>query len=154
MFSITPLSKIKLRIKNRHLSEEVKIIKHELRRKELRFDSFKRSSIEGHLNGTVRTEVRATQLALAFLIGKDYNSIESKSDKFVTKYYIIPRIASMIYKYGECKDYSIYDHILTYMEWAKQNEVKGFQSSISHYKYKDTERQKVIKEYVEKWMGL
>jgi hypothetical protein len=155
MFSITPLSKIKLRIKNRHLSEEVKIIKHELRRKELRFDSYKRSSIEGHLDNVVRTELRATQLTIAFLSGKDYNSIEPNvRDLASIKFYIIPRMASMICKYGECKDYSIYGHILSYMEWAKKNEIKGFHSSTSHFKYKDTERQKVIKEYVEKWMGL
>ena len=108
---------IKLKIKAKSLAEEARIIRKEERKlKEIPFH--KRSKVVGtghsqyvvchlstiqlHRKWYVRNEARATQLAIAYIKGKDYLQVEkSTKSTDVLRYYIVPRILAMVKKYGE-----------------------------------------------------
>ena len=113
---------IELKIKNKHLAEEAKIIRFEEKkllkharsqmnhlratgtndwRQELEFyRPYK--SLNQHRKWDVRNEQRATYLARAFIEGKKYSEVENaKTDKFKLSYYIMPRVVKMVQKYGK-----------------------------------------------------
>jgi hypothetical protein len=115
---------IKLKIKSKHLSEEARIIRFEERKllKSIRYrrNKFKEAghnveydnsmnndyntyaSISHHRKWDVRNEQRATFLARAYIEGIPYNKIEQKrKDEYKFKTHIIPRICSMILRYGK-----------------------------------------------------
>ena len=104
---------IELKIKLKHLALEPAIIRNEEQKllKQIRSGRvndtvplrIKYESLYRHRVWNVRNEARATELARAYLAGKDYKSVENKrkpenESKFVR--YIIPRIAAMAMKYG------------------------------------------------------
>ena len=102
-----------LKIKAKHLATEPAIIRME-EQKVLKYirsgycnDASaaynKYVSLRNHRVWNVRNEARATELARAYLAGKDYKMVEQKRKpenerKFIN--YIIPRIAAMVQKYG------------------------------------------------------
>lgn len=103
---------IQLKIKSKHLSEEIKIIRHEedKQRQKINYIKSKRpiewkdiatlSDLQSHRTHKVRTEVRATFLARAYLAGKMYSEVEQNvKDKDLLKYYIVPRVEVMVNKY-------------------------------------------------------
>lgn len=107
---------IQLKIKSKHLSLEAGVIRFEERKlleqlKWLRATQqptktleYTYNSISQHRKLDVRRENRATFLARAYIAGKSYNTVEaSVKDKAVLKYYIIPRILSMLTKYHDRK---------------------------------------------------
>jgi hypothetical protein len=118
---------IELKIKSKHLSEEACIIRfeeHKLKKKidyKKRkhkaaghndpyehwkdIDHRKRSSLNHHRRWDVRNENRATFLARAYIAGVPYNQVEQKRiDEVLFNAHIIPRVCSMVVKYGNRKD--------------------------------------------------
>ena len=108
---------IELKIKSKHLALEPAIIRREEKKilKQARAgrcnDSTdgsstaallrKYESLHNHRKWNVRNEARATELARAYLTNKPYKSVELKrkdETKFIV--YIVPRIVSMVNKYG------------------------------------------------------
>ena len=117
---------IELKIKNKHLSEEARIIRFEEQKlkKQLRSDiSYHISqghngkfncwdsrayrdyySLNNHRRWDVRNENRATFLARAFIEGKPYKSVESwrkPENEYTFSVFIIPRVLAMVNKYGD-----------------------------------------------------
>lgn len=145
---------IKLKIKNKHLSEEVKIIKFELQKNKSPMRRHIRQSIENHLNGVVRTEVRATQLVIAFLKDKTYKSVEPNSRGHnVLNPYVIPRIVSMVRKYGEIE----FPTFMSYQEWAKQMNYgidgkQWFHNIKKYFEFIKQEESKYVAEMINNWI--
>ena len=120
---------IELKIKNKHLAEESRIIRFE-ERKELKKANWLQKehiatgnslpdnwmvrswygtyySINRHRRLYVRNENRATSLARAYLAGVEYNTVEHKrkpENEYNFKYAVIPRVIKMINKYGRVWD--------------------------------------------------
>lgn len=109
---------IELKIKSIHLSYEPAIIRKEEQKlkkqakweREHQQDDFatmyKFRSLNSHRRGIVRNESRATNLARAYLAGKEYNTVEykRKSDKeSIFNYSVLPRVLDMVNKYGNKK---------------------------------------------------
>ena len=104
---------IKLKIKNKSLAEEARIIRKEERKlkkmiKHAREAKEKNecisalAGIQFHRKWDVRHEQRATLLAIAFLKGKPYSSVEPKRNPERENEFIgciIPRICAMVNKY-------------------------------------------------------
>ena len=117
----------KLKIKNKHLSEEAKIIRHEERKLHAtarrRWDKYVTAgncnqmtynqacwwdgynNLRTHRIEDVRNEQRATFLARAFLQGKAYKDVEpyrrtTDDANWVFWGKVFPRVATMVYKYG------------------------------------------------------
>ena len=63
----TRMNLVKLKIKVKHLATEPAIIRHE----EKKLKGFSRADLQYHRIWDVRNEARATQLAIAFMKGKD-----------------------------------------------------------------------------------
>lgn len=62
----------------------------------------KYNSLAKHRKWNVRNEARATHLARAYIAGLPYKSVESKREnEFLFKQFILPRIFSMVAKYGD-----------------------------------------------------
>ena len=118
---------VELKIKSKHLSEEARIIRFEerkLRSKiaykirkhheaghndpyELWSDNDHRdwSSLQNHRKWDVRNENRATFLARAYIAGIPYNRVEQKrKDERLFTQFILPRVFSMVVKYGKRQD--------------------------------------------------
>jgi hypothetical protein len=114
---------IELKIKSKHLSEEARIIRFEEKKflKGYRWDinqhksaghndplkpydstNYRKfASLQHHRKWDVRNENRATFLARAYLAGVPYTKVEQKrKDEFHFLHYILPRICSMVVKYG------------------------------------------------------
>jgi hypothetical protein len=110
---------IELKIKSKHLALEPAIIRREEQKLLKRIRSGrcndtadgsttasllrKFESLHNHRKWNVRNEARATELARAYLSGRPYNDVEWKrkpENEFKFKRYIIPRIVSMVTKYG------------------------------------------------------
>ena len=101
---------IELKIKQKHLALEPKIIKHEEEKlkKQIKYTNatdfslvWKLNSLTNHRKWNVRNESRATHLARAYLAGKPYTSVEKKRrDDVMFTLYIVPRILAMVTKYG------------------------------------------------------
>lgn len=117
---------IELKIKNKHLSEEARIIRFEERKCLSRFkyninkhyasgnnDEYKSYSdknfmdyisLSNHRKGVVRIENRATYLARAFISGVPYNTVEQKRNKDQEHEFLVtvlPRVYSMVTRYGK-----------------------------------------------------
>lgn len=111
-------TQLELKIKNKHLSEESKIIRHEERKlikqaKWLRENQAHRNSVDvensynslhNHRKIDVRNEQRATFIARAFLENRAYESIEGskpkdENAKAVFNFYIKPRALKIVNKY-------------------------------------------------------
>jgi len=106
---------IELKIKSKHLALEPAIIRHEERKllKQIRANRnyqdndaaeklvSKWYSLSRHLKWDVRNEARATNLARAYLAGKSYKTVEKTCYRDdILKNVIVPRIVSMVMKYG------------------------------------------------------
>jgi hypothetical protein len=116
---------IELKIKNKYLSEEARIIRFEEKKlkKQTRyainkhiesganepFEYYKTKSykdyqsLNAHRRYDVRNENRATYLARAFIEGVSYNQVEAsrKEEKeYMFLQIILPRVLTMINKYG------------------------------------------------------
>lgn len=107
---------IKLKIKNKSLAEEARIIRKEERKLKKMIkhsrDTIEKnecinafSSVQSHRKVNVRMEQRATLLAIGFLKGKTYSSIEPKRKperECEFRGCIVPRVVAMVnkYKYG------------------------------------------------------
>lgn len=93
---LNELNLAKLTIKVKALAEEAKIIRVE----EKKFQGYRRDVLRDHRIWDVRNEARATQLAVAFMLGKNYKEIEkSCKDSHKFKFYVVPRILAMANKY-------------------------------------------------------
>lgn len=126
---------VELKIKSKHLSEEARIIRFEERKLKAKVDrrakkheeaghnepynywkdKDRRSwySLHRHRTWDVRNENRATFLARAYISGIPYHVVEQKrKDETLFKVYILPRICSMVVKYGKREDGDC--------EWDKQ----------------------------------
>jgi hypothetical protein len=92
------LELIKLKIKAKHLAAEPAIIRHE----ERKLKGLEKKDLQDHRKWDVRNEARATQLAIAFLKGKDYKRIEPKlRDPFDWRHSVVQkRVIAMVKKYG------------------------------------------------------
>jgi hypothetical protein len=107
---------IELKIKAKHLALEPQVIRHEEAKLKKQI-KYHRSSDEvsaftlarkldeliTHRRWNVRNESRATTLARAYLAGKVYSTIEkrNKSNDIMFQIYILPRIVTMVSKYGK-----------------------------------------------------
>lgn len=114
---------VELKIKSKHLSEEARIIRFEEKKllKGYRWDIAqhkaaghndplkpydssnyrKFTSLRYHRRQDVRNENRATFLARAYLAGVPYTKVEQKrKNEFHFLRYILPRICSMVARYG------------------------------------------------------
>lgn len=126
---------IELKIKSKHLSVEAQIIRFEERKlknqirwfiedhkatgandepKLYQFTPFNMfNSLNRHRRWDVRNENRATFLARAYIAGKPYKSVESRrkeENEYTFYQYVIPRIVTMVAKYGPNKmPLKIYD---------------------------------------------
>lgn len=115
---------VELKIKSKHLALEPSIIRHEERklRKQIRANRnyqdnktadqlhAKWYSLYTHRKWDVRNEARATHLARAYLAGKSYKSVEKTCyDNDLLKNVIVPRIVSMVMKYGPKAYFKIWD---------------------------------------------
>ena len=96
------LALTKLKIKSKHLALEPSII----RKEEKKLTGYARASLYLHRIQDVRNEARATQLAIAFLKGKDYKKVEPniKEPHHYKHSYVKGRVVSMVRKYGRIKD--------------------------------------------------
>lgn len=107
---------IELKIKSKHLAREPAIIRHEEKKilKHIRSGYCndtaaalrKYESLYNHRKWNVRNEARATELARAYIAGKPYCFVEQKrkpENEFKFRSRIIPRITSMVLKYGNNK---------------------------------------------------
>lgn len=114
---------IELKIKNKHLSEEARIIrfeeKKELRKARHKIEKLKEAgqndlgaywyieqqtyrSLNRHRRWDVRNENRATYLARAYITGVPYEKVEQKRiDDGIFRAYIFPRILAMVVKYDK-----------------------------------------------------
>jgi hypothetical protein len=129
---------IELKIKNKHLSEEARIIRFEEKKlfKQYQWalnnyraagnnDIYPRwddkafmsyDSLNRHRRWDVRNENRATYLARAYLSGIPYNQVEQKRKpeaEHTFQIYILPRVFAMVVKYGKRQDGD--------WEWEKSN---------------------------------
>ena len=120
---------IELKIKSKHLSEEVKIIRFEERKlfKQYQWslnkyraaghnDMYPRwndkafmsyCSVSHHRRWDVRNETRATFIARAYIAGIPYKSVEQKrkiDNEPNFQKYILPRVFAMVVKYGKRAD--------------------------------------------------
>lgn len=106
---------IELKIKAKHLALEPAIIRKEEQAalKEARWCRANNRlpnaaharyiSLNSHRRWNVRNEARATELARAYLAGKEYKQVEQKrkpENEYKFKNYIVPRVAAMVQKYG------------------------------------------------------
>ena len=122
---------IELKIKSKHLSEEARIIRFEeqklrrqvlwLRERQQNEDKEHNKYIElkEHRRWDVRNENRATFIARAYLAGKPYSSAELKrksENEFTFNAYIIPRVVSMVNRYGP-KNIEVTNKIIS--KWAE-----------------------------------
>lgn len=89
---------VKLKIKAKHLATEPAIIRHE----ERKVSGMDKLDLQYHRKWDVRNEARATQLAIAFLKGKDINSIEPKLKNAMDHKHVLvlQRVVSMVRNYG------------------------------------------------------
>lgn len=106
---------IELKIKSKHLSEEAKIIRSEEQKlkkqakwlREHQKDDSKVMktfhSLNHHRRWDVRNENRATFLARAYLRGRPYKEVEVGCNDTHIRNYLVPRIVSMVNKYGKDK---------------------------------------------------
>lgn len=81
------------------------------------------SDLREHRVTVVRWEARATQLAIAYIRGKDYHSVEQKcNDKIFLHLHIVPRIVTMVQKYHDRKvtKQMIYEWADVTGPWAKE----------------------------------
>ena len=120
---------IELKIKAKHLALEPSIIRKEEEKlkKQMKYNrgeksyfdlDRKREQLSLHRRWNVRNESRATELARAYLAGKPYSYVEKKrKDDGMFQLYIIPRIHSMITKYGKGDQRRI--DIKEIREWSK-----------------------------------
>lgn len=96
---------IKLRIKAKSLAAEARIIRQEERRIK-KIPVHKRGSrdigaLRNHRVIVVREAARCTHLAIAYLKGKDYKTVENHCKNEVYRDdYVFPKIAKMVKKYG------------------------------------------------------
>ena len=120
---------IELKIKSKHLALEPKVIRHEEQKIKGQIKYSKGSdkslinkldSLVTHRRWNVRNESRATELARAYLAGKQYSSIEQHrkpENEHTFLYMIIPRVVSMVSKYGKREQRKITRE--TIQEWSK-----------------------------------
>jgi len=114
------MKSLELKIKNKHLSEEARIIRFEENKLRRQLDWLKDNgmdqghteyaqkhnsfmNLKSHRREDVRNENRATYIARAFIEGKSYKKVESKRKperEHEFYYYILPRVLKMIQKYG------------------------------------------------------
>ena len=122
---------IELKIKAKHLALEPAIIRNEEKKLKKQIKWAKENNpdicyllknqlerLVYHRKWDVRNEARATNLTRAFLNGKPYFSIESKRrEEYLFQHYIIPRIVTMVTKYGIGDQKKITAEIIR--EWSK-----------------------------------
>lgn len=95
------LNLTKLKIKAKHLATEPAIIRHEEKKLAGKYAA---SILRSHRLWDVKNEARATQLAIKYLKGHKYSSVEKKvHDKHKLYYVVLPRILSMVKNYGDRK---------------------------------------------------
>lgn len=125
---------VELKVKSKHLSEEARIIRFEERKVFKQYEWAKRKhyetgsndeyrywdddawrtwhSLNQHRRLDVRNENRATFLARAYIAGKPYNTVEFKrKDEYTFLAFIVPRVVSMVAKYGSHIPVKIYDTV-------------------------------------------
>lgn len=90
------LNLLKLKVKNKSLAEEARIIR---KIENDPCDLF--GSLHWHRIWDVRNEARATHLAVAFLKEKPYSSVEKNcKDNYKLHDIVLPRVVDLVYKYG------------------------------------------------------
>lgn len=94
---------IKLKIKAKHLAVEPRIIRETTKHLpgHIRSTVFRQHNID-----VIRPESRATQLAIAYIKGKPYSTVEKsrkpeKEHEFIYK--VLPRVLTMVQKYHDRK---------------------------------------------------
>ena len=118
---------IELKIKAKHLALEPNVIRCEERKikKQIKYTKGtdiklinQLDSLVNHRKWNVRNESRATELARAYLAGKPYSYVEKKrNNDGMFQLYIVPRIVSMVAKYGTREQRSVDRKVI--QEWAK-----------------------------------
>lgn len=102
---------VELKIKSKHLSLEAQVIRFEENKLKRQIDWRKnrkddsalrqaRASLIHHRRWDVRNENRATFVARAYIEGRRYSTIEKNTDMHFFKEHILPRVVSMVLKYG------------------------------------------------------
>lgn len=91
--------KIQLKVKVKSLSEEARIIRKE-ERKFKKIDPQLFNELSEHRRGLLRYEARCSQLAYAYLRGREYNKVERKC-KFPPDW---KRVYALVEKFGRAWD--------------------------------------------------
>jgi hypothetical protein len=130
---------VQLKIKQKHLALEPAVIKTEERKILSRIRGIKNNAsyiansekliyeleftfnnLVNHRRWDVRNESRATHLARAYIVGKEYKSVEIKrheQGEYAFRSDIIPRIVKMVTKYGKPDQRKVTKEQI--LEWAK-----------------------------------
>lgn len=93
-------------VKRESLAAESRIIKHQ-RSHKFNKDQEVANSLNLHLQTVVKTEGRATGLAIAFLNGVEYRSVENsrkESKELVFRGVVVPAMLRIVKKYGYKSD--------------------------------------------------
>lgn len=133
---------IELKIKSKHLALEPAIIRKEEEKllKQVAWakrtyqvkDVYEHSdvskiygkwySLQHHRKTVVRNESRATHLARAFIAGMPYKAVESKRENdFLFQTQILPRVFSMVAKYGKEPIHKKYNRDLKLLDYDKED---------------------------------
>lgn len=129
---ITKLNKAALTIKAKHLAEESRII----RREERKWKGHDKLFFSEHRKGIVRNEARATQLAIAMMVGKPYEAVERKcNNKGKLNWFIVPRIAAMVEKYHKPSEEIRTAMNLSRYQYKNSNDTKKrfFQAAVKRW---------------------
>lgn len=97
---------IELRVKNKHLALEAKVIKFEEARQKRYGNTEAVQSLCQHRKLNVRNENRATSLARAYIAGRPYKTVEQsrhKSREVNFWNWVFPRVVTMVQKYHDRK---------------------------------------------------
>lgn len=96
---MSKLNLIKLKIKAKHLAAEPAIIRHE----ESKLSGIDKRILSEHRRNEVRNEARATQLAIAYLKGKETPELKWKDVHDYKHQLVLKRLMAMVNKYGNVK---------------------------------------------------
>lgn len=107
----------KLNVKQKSLAVESRIIKHDGKKYQRQGNTYIAYELFEHLTTVVKPEARATQLAIAFMKGKPYSSVEQKrkpeKEAYFT-YYTLSALLRILKKYHN-KDITLNE----VREWCK-----------------------------------
>lgn len=93
-----------LNIKQKSLAKESRIIKSDVKKYARENEIYTSANLYEHLRTVVKPECRATGLSLAFMKGKEYNTVEHKrkpEKEYEFQYYTLKALHRILKKYHD-----------------------------------------------------